>query len=245
MNYLKSRFTRIYVSELLKQGRDVPMTVSQAHYLLHVLRKKKGDKVLLFNGQEGEWEAEILETSPKKTILRCEKLRRPQAKEFGAWLLFAPLKKDPLAVLVEKATELGVSELYPIVTEHAETKAFSLGKAETHAIEAAEQCERLTLPRIHPLRSLTEILKGWPERRYLYVCVERKEAPGLLQALRPSQEGAFLVGPEGGFSEKDLEVLKRYDFVSFVSLGPLILRAETAGIVALGIYGQERLERQG
>jgi 16S rRNA (uracil1498-N3)-methyltransferase len=152
--------------------------------------------------------------------------------------LFAPLKKDPLAFLVEKATELGVSALYPVVTEYAETKAFSVSKAETYAIEAAEQCERLTVPPIHPLQPLADVLKAWPEGRVLYVCVERKEAPVLLKALDPSKEAAFLVGPEGGFSEKDLEVLKEYDFVRFVSLGPLILRAETAGVVALAVYGQ-------
>lgn len=233
------------MSEPLKQDLEVLLTVPQAHYLLHVLRKKKGDKVLLFNGYEGEWEAEISEASSKKTILRCEKLRRLQEKELGAWLLFAPLKKDPQAFLVEKATELGVSELYPIVTEYSETKAFSWPKTGAHVTEAAEQCERLTVPCIHPIRPLAEVLKAWPEGRCLYVCVERKEVPLLLPALDYSQEVAFLVGPEGGFSEKDLEVLKERDFVKFVSLGPLVLRAETAGVLALGIYGHWRLERQG
>ncbi len=232
------------MSQPLKQDLEVVMTVSQAHYLLHVLRKKRGDIILLFNGQDGEWEAEISESSPKKTILRCEKVRRAQEKDSGAWFLFAPLKKDPLAFLVEKATELGVSALYPVVTEHAETKAFSISKAETYAIEAAEQCERLTVPPIHPLQPLEELLQTWPEGRVLYVCVERKEAPALLKVLNSSKDAAFLVGPEGGFSEKDLDLLKKYDFVALVSLGPLILRAETAGIVALGVYGQERLERQ-
>ncbi len=238
MNCLKSKFPRVYVSLPLKQDLEVIMEVSQAHYLLHVLRKKKGDKVLLFNGLEGVWEAEIFETSPKKTILRCKKLRRPQENEPGAWLLFPPLKKEPLGFLLEKATELGVSELYPIMTEYAETKGFSASKAEARIIEAAEQCERLTVPPIHFLRPLAEALEAWPEGRVLYACVERKEAPALLKALDPSKEAAFLVGPEGGFSEKDLDLLTGYDFVRFVSLGPLILRAETAGVVVLGTYGQ-------
>ena len=134
---------------------------------------------------------------------------------------------------MEKATELGLSEAYPVVTEYAETKSFSLAKAEAHTIEAAEQCERLTVPKIHPLQPLKDVLVAWPEDRILYVCVERAEVPPLLQALDLSKKVAFLVGPEGGLSEKDLALLEGQAFVRFVSLGPLILRAETAGVVAL------------
>ena len=205
----------------------------QAHYLLDVMRKKIGDQLRLFNGQDGEWQACISDTGRKRCQLQVDEQLRPQDEEPGPILLFAPIKKSRLDLLIEKATELGVGKLMPVKTRRTIVDKINVERLNAIAIEAAEQCERLTIPEICRLRTLEQVLEGWPDDCPLYVADESGGGQPLLQALQPKRTAAFLVGPEGGFDPAELERLGEHSAVVKVDLGPRILRAETAGIALL------------
>lgn len=210
---------------------------TQAHYLLDVMRRKVGDKVRLFNGQDGEWLASVVETARRSCRLGIEEQLRPQHEQPGPTLLFAPIKKARMEILVEKATELGVGRLMPVATRRSMVDKVNTERLSAIAIEAAEQCERLTVPEISELRSLDTALGGWPDEDPVYVADETGGGKPLLQVLKPEDSASFLVGPEGGFDPTELERLGEHPAVVKVDLGPLILRAETAAIVVLAMYG--------
>ncbi|MGB0935432.1 MAG: 16S rRNA (uracil(1498)-N(3))-methyltransferase [Alphaproteobacteria bacterium] len=221
---------RLFVEEDLEQGRDVPLSPDQIHYLFHVMRKAEGDSVQLFNGKDGEWLAEITTLSKKAGIVKPEKQTRPQRQEADVWLLFSPLKQARQDFLVEKATELGVSALLPIKCARTNVGRVNLQRMQKITIEAAEQSERLTLPTIQPLESLDKVLSRWDSNRKLLFCAERADAGHIQHSSGPT---AILIGPEGGFTRQEVQLVQAYDFVQQVSLGQNILRAETAAIAAL------------
>ena len=208
---------------------------AQAHYLLDVMRLKVGDQLRLFNGQDGEWLTSIADVARRSCQLRVDKQLRPQKEDPGPTLLFAPIKKARMEMLVEKATELGVGSLIPVRTKRSIVDRVNTERLRTIAIEAAEQCERLTIPDIHELKTLEQVLNAWPADLPLYAADETGGAQPLLQALRPEPErpAAFLIGPEGGFDPIELERLGKHPAVMKVDLGPRVLRAETAGMVVL------------
>jgi 16S rRNA (uracil1498-N3)-methyltransferase len=223
---------RLYVEASLTSGAGVEATEGQAHYLGGVMRRAVGDVVHLFNGRDGEWSSRIAVLSRGKATLAAETLVRPQSPDADLWLMFAVLKRDMTDLVVQKATELGVSALLPVFTERTNAGRINLDRARAIAIEAAEQSERLTIPEIRPGRPLHDGLAEWPPERRLFVALERADA----QALRPSAEPAgLLIGPEGGFGPRDLAIIDRCRFVRPVSLGRRILRAETAAIVGLAL----------
>lgn len=225
---------RLYVNAPLSKNKDVPLDAPQSHYLQKVMRLKEGAEVSLFNGQEGEWKAQIKAHLKKSTVLTVLKQSRPQEKEGDLWLLFSPLKPKRMEFLVEKATELGVSCLWPIHCERTSLPKVNQGKMETHALEAAEQCGRLTLPEIRPLTKLTDMLNSWPQERRLYFGDETLTAPSLSSLkIEKERPKAFLVGPEGGFSEKEFEMLRSLG--QGVTLNRNILRAETAALVGVSL----------
>jgi len=163
---------------------------------------------------------------------------RAQAEEPDVWLLFALLKRDATDLAVRAATELGVADLYPVITERSNTHRMNAERLSAIAIEAAEQCERLTIPRLHPLSPMSTRLADWPSNRRLFGTLERSDAPPLLPPapeVPQSRPVALLVGPEGGFAPAELDVLRAHPFVTAVSLGPRILRAETACIAGLAL----------
>jgi len=223
---------RLYVPVPLHEGADVAATPGQAHYLATVMRRAVGETLRVFNGTDGEWEVRIRALRRDRATLGAERQLRPQAPEPDLWLVFAPLKRDTTDLVVEKATELGASAILPVLTGRTNAARLNLDRLRAIATEAAEQCERLTLPRIEEPRRLTALLADWPADRKLVAALERAVAPKVQPVAGPA---ALLVGPEGGFTDPELDALRRHPFVVAASLGPRILRAETAAIVGLAL----------
>jgi 16S rRNA (uracil1498-N3)-methyltransferase len=223
---------RLHVTEPLSAGAEIAASPGQAHYLGSVMRRGVGDAVVLFNGIDGEWQARLASIKRDRAVFVVEQHLRAQATGADLWLVFAPVKRDATDLIVEKATELGVSAIQPVLTERSNTGRINAERFGAIAVEAAEQCERLSVPRIAPIRQLLDMLADWPAERRLVVAAERAGAPRVVPMSGPC---ALLVGPEGGFTPRELDVLGRHAFVSMVTLGPLILRAETAAIVGLAL----------
>ncbi|MBI08234.1 MAG: 16S rRNA (uracil(1498)-N(3))-methyltransferase [Rhodospirillaceae bacterium] len=227
---------RLFIEKELAADQPVVLTSAHTHYLRNVMRATPGDKVLLFNGRDGEWESSIETLAKGSGTAVPRALRCPQRLEPGPWLLFAPLKREPQDFLIQKAVELGVSALQPVRTKFTNTVRINQNRMVSHAIAAAEQCERLTVPEVREMQKYTFLLENWPEDRYLLVCAEREAAQPIDDVLRAAPKSGtwgILTGPEGGFALSELEQLQKLPFVRLVSLGPRILRAETAAIAAL------------
>jgi 16S rRNA (uracil1498-N3)-methyltransferase len=223
---------RLFVTVPLRAGATLSATPAQAHHLGTVLRRAAGDMVRLFNGTDGEWEARIAMLRRDRCEFTVGACRRPQAPEPDLWLAFAPLKRDATDLVVEKATELGAAALLPVLTERTNAARVNTARLAAIATGAAEQSERLTLPRIAEPVRLPELLAAWPGGRVLVAALERREAP----PVRPvGGAAALLVGPEGGFTVAELDLLGRHAFVEPASLGPRVLRADTAAIVGLAL----------
>ncbi|HLW27654.1 MAG TPA: 16S rRNA (uracil(1498)-N(3))-methyltransferase [Kiloniellales bacterium] len=228
--------TRLYLEADLVRDGTVELDRAQAHFLKTVLRLESGASLLVFNGRDGEWEASVSFLDKKAGGLSLERQRRPQEASSDLWLAFAPIKAGRIDWLVEKATELGVSRLLPVITRRTVVERVKLERLQANAREAAEQSERLDIPDVLEPQSLDRLLQSWPAERRLLVAAERQRAQPLPEALA-SELGAYglLIGPEGGFAPEELERAARFPFVSFVSLGPRILRAETAALAALAV----------
>jgi 16S rRNA (uracil1498-N3)-methyltransferase len=229
---------RLYVTARIAPEGEVGPTAGQAHYLRSVLRLGIGAAVAAFNEADGEWLCRIAEINKRGVRLIVERqLRRPE-READLWLLFAPIKRARLDWLVEKATELGVSALLPVWTARTQVERINFERLRAHAIEAAEQSERLTVPELHSPERLERILAGWPANRRLVVCDESGGAEPIGEAAvrLPSEPAALLIGPEGGLDQTELDALGKLSFVTRVGLGPRVLRAETAALAALAVF---------
>ncbi len=302
---------RLFVTQALREGADVRASAEQAHYLGNVLRRVTGDIVRLFNGADGEWTARVAFSRRDRATLAVETRLRAQTPEAGPWLVFGLLKRDATDLVVRQAAELGASRLLPVITERTNAARVNLTRLRAIAIEAAEQCERLTIPQIDDPVALDALLAGWSPGRRLFAAIERSWAgvpitggaatgapvagaaiadapadapmssasmlghrparpyqlvmagpdpaicrasvleetagssPAMTEGLgasppstvppakaRPtalaSAPAALLIGPEGGFTPRERELLSRLGFVTPISLGPFVLRAETA-----------------
>jgi 16S rRNA (uracil1498-N3)-methyltransferase len=229
---------RLYVTGDLGEGVAVTLDEGPTHYLLHVLRAHAGDRVCLFNGRDGEWLAEIATATKRGVIANCLSRTLPQAGVPDIWLAFAPVKKTPSDYLVQKAAELGVRALLPVFTRRTIVSRVNEERMAANAIEAAEQSGRLTVPEIREAVSFDKLLANWPQERRLLFCDESGDAKALTQAARESRGGpcAILTGPEGGFDPAERAALRALSFVVPVTLGPRILRADTAALAALAIW---------
>jgi 16S rRNA (uracil1498-N3)-methyltransferase len=235
---------RLFVTGDLAPGAAVEIAPEQGHYLRNVLRLAAGQAVAVFNGRDGEFLGRIAEVGKRRCILAVEQQTRPQRAEPDLWLLFAPVKRARIDYLVEKAAELGVGALLPIRTERTIVERINAGRLQANAVEAAEQTERLTVPLVHPLRPLPAALADWPDGRILIACDERGTAPPIVEVLHsiaaaadgfPAAGAGVLIGPEGGFTETELDGLGKLPFVKSVGLGPRVLRADTAALAALAV----------
>jgi 16S rRNA (uracil1498-N3)-methyltransferase len=233
---------RLYVDAALADGLRVVPAGPQAHYLIHVMRAKKGDRICLFNGRDGEWSAQISEISKRNCVLICERKIAEQANVPDVWLCFAPIKKTPADYVAQKATELGVRVLQPVLTRRTIVTRVNLERLRANAIEGAEQSGRLGVPEAREPLSLERLLSSWPKERRLIFCDEGGVAVPIATALSLESRGpaAILTGPEGGFDPSERESLRRSSFVVPVSLGPRILRADTAALAALSIWQSMR-----
>jgi 16S rRNA (uracil1498-N3)-methyltransferase len=236
---------RLFVDQDLEQGGpEIAVGAAQAHYLTNVMRLRSGDPIRLFNGRDGEWLARINAIGRSGCALLLEVSLRAQRKEPGPALVFAPIRKERMQYLVEKATELGVERLSPVVTRNTVADRVNLDRIRAHAIEAAEQCGRLTIPEVDAPRALHLLLSEWPKHRPLLFMDERGYgrpiadviadcvARSMATTLRPG----ILVGPEGGFAENEAAALRALAFVMPASLGARVLRAETAALAALACW---------
>jgi 16S rRNA (uracil1498-N3)-methyltransferase len=228
---------RLHVDAPLSDGARVELSASQAHYLLHVMRAKTGDRVSLFNGRDGEWLARIAEVKKKSCTLECEKNTRTQDVTPDIWLCFAPIKKTPADYVVQKAAELGVSVLQPVFTRRTIVTRVNLERMTANAIEAAEQSDRLTVPEVREPVSLDKLLANWPQERRILFCDEAGDAAPIAKALANFKytSWAVLTGPEGGFDPAERNLIRSQNTVIPVSLGPRILRADTAALASLAV----------
>jgi len=230
--------TRLHVTADLGAGMAVALDEGQAHYLLHVLRAKSGNLVSLFNGRDGEWLAQIAQGGKRGVTASCLEQTEPQSETPDIWLAFAPVKKTPADYLVQKAAELGVSVLQPVFTRRTIVSRINQERMLANAVEAAEQSGRLSVPDIREAVSFDKLLASWSTERRLLFCDEGGDAKSMTQAARESRGGpaAILTGPEGGFDPAERAALRALPFVTPVTLGPRILRADTAALAALAIW---------
>ncbi len=229
---------RLYVEGPLGEGTRVVPAAEQAHYLLHVMRAKAGDRLCLFNGRDGEWAARLAEVTKRGCVLICERQLAAQDAVPDLWLVFAPVKKTPADYVTQKATELGVRLLQPVITRRTIVRRVNEERMRANAIEAAEQSGRLSVPEVREAVDLEKLLAAWPTERRLLFCDEAGEAPPVAQALAAAPGGpwAVLVGPEGGFDPAERDLVRAQPFAVPVSLGTRILRADTAGLAALAVW---------
>ena len=227
---------RLFVDQPLGTGQAVALGPEAANYLFNVMRLGRGAKLALFNGRDGEWQAEVAEAGKRQGIALCEVQTAPQGMPPDLWLLFTPVKKDRTAFLVEKAVELGVARLVPVATRHMNSERLRTDKQQAHAVEAAEQCGATFVPEVAELQPLDRVLAGWPAGRILYWADETLAPGPSAPSAVIAGPAAILIGPEGGFSDLEKTRLRALPFVRPLSLGPRILRAETAALAALVLW---------
>ncbi len=225
---------RLYVDRPLEGMAEVVIDGAQAHYLGSVMRAKPGDPVKLFDGVSGEWLATVAQAGKRDLVLRIEARLRERETVPDLWLLVAPIKKGRIDWVVEKACELGVAQIVPVQTRRTIVDKVNAERWGAHAIEAAEQCGRTTLPVIAPMEKLETLLAGWPADRALIFADEAGGVP-MAGAIAPGP-AAILIGPEGGFTDEERAAIRALPQARGVSLGPRILRAETAAVAAIALW---------
>ncbi len=225
---------RLYVSGPLEAEKVLGLDSAQSNYLFGVMRRKVGDTLLVFDGENGEWRAEVAKANKKNGLLVCKQPVAPQAAPPDLWLLFAPVKKARTAFIVEKAVEMGVRAVRPVITDYTNER-INIARMQAHAVEAAEQCGATFVPEVAEPVKLAKMLADWPEGRRLMFCDEGRAALPVAGALAGQAAGpwAILIGPEGGFSPAEATTLRGLEDVTPVTLGPRILRADTAAVAAL------------
>ena len=247
---------RLFVEEPLGADLTVGLTLAHVHYLKSVLRLKPNDMVALFNGRDGEWHGELTWHGKSEALVALKRRMCPQEIENSVsaspTLMFAPIKRGPMEILVQKATELGVRRLCPVITEYTDVVRINAERLHATAVEAAEQCERLSVPSLQEAKPLMDILDDWPESDRLIWAAEAGPVRPIAEALAdfkpvgadaegfakdtPSCGWTIAVGPVGGFSPVEQEVLRSLPFVIPVGLGPRLLKAETAALAALSCW---------
>jgi 16S rRNA (uracil1498-N3)-methyltransferase len=231
------RMQRLYVEADLALSKGVEASPDQFNYLANVLRLTEGAEILAFNGRDGEWKAALAFPTRKKIVLMPVEQTRPQPEDCDLHFLFAPLKVGRMDYLVQKAVEMGAGILQPVMTQHVQGKITSIERLQANAVEAAEQCGVLAIPTVAAPQKLKDLLERWPASRRIIFCDEDSETQNPLPALSRVEERqlALLVGPEGGFSDEERQLLRSLPFVTAIPLGPRILRADTAAVAALAV----------
>jgi 16S rRNA (uracil1498-N3)-methyltransferase len=241
------RSPRLFVAAPLAAGLTVTLNATQIHYLATVLRREAGDSVLVFNGTDGEWSASLAGTSRRNTVLLVKEMTRSQPEVVKLHYLFSPLKRARLDYMVQKAVEMGVSTLHPVIMRRTQAERVNLDRMRANAIEAAEQCGILTIPQIAAPLDFTTAITALGAACHLIFCDEDAPCGDPVVTLRADLrthlgraggndvEMAVLIGPEGGFGEEERAALVRRPRTSRIALGPRILRADTAAVAALAV----------
>ena len=239
---LKTR-QRLYIDADLSQGQTVTLNRDQSHYLVNVLRMTLDDEILVFNARDGEWSAVVADAHKKAAVLSVRHLNKNQDDMPSLTLVFAPIKKARIDFIAEKATELGVGILQPIMTDYTQVGRVNTARLDANAIEAAEQTGRTTLMQINDPITLTQFFEDWPSSRHIIFCdedcagaPEHAMAEKLLSLDGIGQDVAIMIGPEGGFTPRERDLIFAHPLAISVSLGCNILRADTAMLVAIAIW---------
>jgi 16S rRNA (uracil1498-N3)-methyltransferase len=237
------RSARLFFEAPLAKGATVALEAARANYLLNVLRLRAGAAVLLFNGRDGEWHAELSALRKKSVELTVVEQTRPQTAAGDLHYLFSPLKHARLDYMAQKAVEMGVSRLQPVIMRHTQAERVNLARMRANAIEAAEQCGVLGIPEVAEVKKLDALTRGWKADRLLVFCDEESDVKDPIAALSAARGGGLvgvlpvsvLIGPEGGFAEEERAALLKLPNVVRLALGPRILRADTAAVAALSL----------
>ncbi|MCY4288023.1 MAG: 16S rRNA (uracil(1498)-N(3))-methyltransferase [Aestuariivita sp.] len=229
---------RLFVKHALGKGRTVPLNVDQAHYLFSVMRQSTGNSVRLFNNVDGEWEAKITERSKRGGILECIAQIKPLMRPRDLWLLFSPIKRSRTEFIVEKATEMGALRIVPVRADFSKIRRVRSDRLQTLAIEATEQCGGTFVPEVSEMQPLDELLSDWSSTRSIMFCDESEVGSDTRFRPTDSEAWAILIGPEGGFSARERDRIKRMRNIHVASLGPRILRADTAVVAAMTVWQQ-------
>jgi 16S rRNA (uracil1498-N3)-methyltransferase len=229
---------RLYVEHPLGAGQSVPLDRGQAHYLFGVMRQTLGAQILLFNGHDGEWRASVSEAGKRGGALICKEQSKPLQMPPDVWLCFAPIKKARTDFIVEKAAEMGAARIVPMQTDFTNSGRFQRDRLQAHAVEAAEQCGGTYVPQVDEMARFDRVMADWDPARRIMFCDEAlaSTTPAALQG--DTGPWAIFIGPEGGFSERERAKLHGLDHAVSVSLGPRILRADTAAVAAMTIWQQ-------
>ena len=234
---MPSKLQRLFVKSPMRAGAGIVLEADQAHYLGTVLRLKPGDHVLLFNGVDGEWRARLDAIGKKKALAALEQQTRPQEPGPDLHYLFAPLKRARQDYMAQKATEMGASLLQPVITRRTIAERVKTDRMAANAIEAAEQCRILRVPEVREPQNLSKLLEQWDPERLLIFADEAASIISPIEALsaQSARPLAVLIGPEGGFEEEERTLLIQQPFVLPVSLGPRVMRADTAAVACLAL----------
>ena len=231
-----SQSIRIFLNISFKKTVVFTIIEKQAHYLINVMRVKVGSIILVFNGFEGEYKVEII--NKKNNIISCKVIEQVRAQYYEPELnlIFSLVKKDRIFNIIEKCTELGVTCFQPIVTERTQNFNYSFKKFDAYAVEASEQTRRLTIPKINPVQNLSSLLNNWNRNEIILLCNENDGVPIMKIKNKILKPVSILIGPEGGFSGDELEDFLNLEFIKSISLGPRILRSDTAAISMVASY---------
>lgn len=228
---------RLFVQNDITKSTNLVLDEKQSHYLANVMKQKLGNQILCFDGSSGEYNCEISSLSKKSMKLLVLEKTREFEKSPDLWILFAPLKKDKTDFVIQKATELGVSKIIPVLTKHTISEKVRTDRFYMQTIEASEQCQRLDIPEIVQAIKLESLLEKWDKDRILYMMDETKNGDNILETFAKNKTAsAILVGPEGGFCSQEIQMIKKQPFVKMISLGKRILRAETAVLSAISCW---------
>ena len=226
---------RLFYSNKLKTGTISRLSEKQSHYIKNVMRLKAGDKISLFNSQDGEWDVKILDQGKIFTEFKVEKLSRPLSNEKNIWLAFSPIKKVPQDLMIQKTTELGIQKFIPLLCERSVVREINIKRTEKIITEACEQSNRITVPKIQELQMLDEFIKNFPDDGKIVFCDINSQSKDLYNKLSKKNPICILIGPEGDFSEEERQFITNYKNVISITLGKNILRAETAAIASTTI----------
>jgi 16S rRNA (uracil1498-N3)-methyltransferase len=233
------RLTRLYIPALsFTAGQTVALNDDQSHYMVRVLRYEEGHPIVVFNETSGAWQGSLVVKAKRGSVVLEKQIQTPMPPS-DIWLVMSPIKKEAWDFALEKATELGVAAIQPVLMDYTQNARVNDERAKANLIEASQQCERTHVPDFFKVEKLETLLRNWDASRMLYVALERSDAQPALSVFDRSHPGAILVGPEGGFSQREKELFMKYEFIKPINLGKLILRAETASLAALSLWASQ------